>query len=193
MADTSSGPTRRRPAASDAIGTALVGIVGAAALVIGLGYGFLRESGEVGAGFLPVVIGAFIFVASLAELARMYFFAEPVDAGAMSLAETAEKEADTAIADNKPTESSDSSGRIKRERNLSVLKVFGLLLAALLLIPVIGLLLSLTAMVLAIVLWVERKPLVPAVLTAAGMLGFAYLLFVQFLGVLTPQGMLGLM
>lgn len=192
MSDGSPVPTRRKPAPSDVIGTALVGIVGAVALVIGLGYGFLEDDGQVGAGFLPVVTGSFILVASLAELARMYF-AEPASRGLMSLTETAEQEAKAAIADHKEQAGNlDNFGRTAHERNLAIIKVFGLLLGALVLIPVIGLLLSLTTMVLAIVLWVERKPLVPAVLSTAGVLGLAYLIFIELLGVPAPQGMLGL-
>lgn len=194
MTDQSSIATRRKPAPSDIIGTAIVGLVGAAALVTGWGYGFLQESGEVGAGFLPVVTGGFIFLASLAELIRMYYFSQASDPGFMSVAEKAEKDAQAAMTDNRaPAAQTDADDDDAAEQhNLTTIKVFGLLLAALLLIPAIGLLLSLSAMVLIIVLWVERKPLVPAIVTAAAVLGLAYLIFIVLLNVPLPQGMLGL-
>lgn len=188
----SSTPTRGNPSPSDLIGTALVGAVGLAALVIGLGYGFLQESGEVGAGFVPVTTGGFIFLASLAEFVRMYFFAGPAKGGVMSVADSAESEAKAAMAGNKDeAEDLDTFGRSAWQRHLAIAKIFGLLLVTLLLIPVIGLLLSLTALVLVLLLWVERMPVIPAVLTTAAVLVGAYLIFIVFLGVPTPQGMLG--
>lgn len=186
---------RKRPATSDVVGTAFLAALGAFALIMGFGYGFLEEDGQVGPGFLPVMTGGFILVASLAEIARMYLSHGQGSASSLlAMAETVEEEAKAAIGrTGEPDEEDlDNFGRTSSERNQTIVKIFGLLFVALLLIPVLGLLISLTAMVLTIVLWIERKPLVPSVLSAAGAFIVAYLIFVQALGVPLPQGMLGL-
>ncbi|WP_026535112.1 tripartite tricarboxylate transporter TctB family protein [Arthrobacter sp. H14] len=195
MVSKTTQPERKKPATSDVVGTAILGAVGAFALIMGFGYGFLEEDGQVGPGFLPVITGAFILAASLTEIARMYLaHGERSTSSFMGLAETVEEEAKAAVGrTGEPDEEEvDTFGRTSSERNWAIVKVFALLFVALLLIPVIGLLLSLTAMVLAIVLWVERKPLLPGVLTTIGALAVAYSIFVLALGVPVPQGILGL-
>lgn len=196
---------RPKPATSDVVGTAILAAVGAAALVMGIGYGVIQEDGQVGPGFLPVFTGGFILAASLAEIARMYFAHGKRGHSLINVAETVEEEAKAAIGQTDGTDGTeaggdstedggnvDTFGRTSTERNWAIIKVFGILLAALLMIPVIGLLLSLMGMALTIVLWVERKPLVPSLLATAGGFVAMYLIFVQFLGVPVPQGMLGL-
>lgn len=201
MASNIESPARHKPATSDVVGTAILAAVGAFALVMGFGYGFLEEGGQVGPGFLPVVTGGFILVASLAEIARMYITHGQRGGSLMDFTEEIEEEAKAAIgqtggsdtaATDESVEQRDTFGRTSSQRNRAIVKVFAILLAALLLMPWIGLLLSLTAMVLTVVLWVERKPLLPSVLTAAGAFAGAYLIFVQALGVPLPQGALGL-
>lgn len=191
----SSGPApeRKRPATSDVVGTAVLGAVGAVALVMGLGYGFMEEGSQIGPGFLPVLTGGFILVASVAEIARMYFASGPRGGSLLDVAGSVEKEAKAAVGQvHEPGADEDDSRRDDAERNRTIVKVFGVLFAAMLLIPVTGLLISLTAMVLTIVLWIERKPVVPSVLVSLGGLAAVYLIFVQILGVPVPQGMLGL-
>lgn len=201
MTSNTSKPYRKKPAKSDVVGTAILAALGAFALIMGVGYGFLEEDGQVGPGFLPVVTGGFILAASLAEIVRLYLAGGERSTGSlMSIAETAEEEARAAVARTEQHSQSgtsgedelDTFGRTSKQRNWAVVKIFGLLFAALLMVPVIGLLLSLTAMVLVIVLWVERKPLIPSLLSTAGAFVVAYLIFVQTLGVPVPQGMLGL-
>ncbi|MEQ3550042.1 tripartite tricarboxylate transporter TctB family protein [Pseudonocardia nematodicida] len=180
-------PARERPARSDLVGTLVLAAVGAVATVMGIGYGVF-DDGQVGPGFLPTVTGAFILLASLAEIARMYLAAPRVDTGGLlAAAESAEKAAAEVT-----TEERDVFGRTARQRGRAILLVFGTMLGALLLVQVIGLLLSLGVMVLAITLGVERKPLLISVLTTAGAVGAAYLIFIVGLGVPTPTGALGL-
>lgn len=194
MTANSSAPVRKRPAKSDVIGTSILALLGAAATVMGVGYGFLKEGGQIGPGFLPTITGMFILVASLAEIARLYLASGERTTGKMlSLAESVEEEARAAIGQTGTSEEElDTFGRTSAQRSGAIVKIFGLLFVALLLVPVIGLLLSLTGMVLAIVLWVERKPLLPSLFATFCSFALAYLIFVQGLGVPVPQGMLGL-
>ncbi|MBX4420659.1 hypothetical protein K4H00_21900, partial [Mycobacterium tuberculosis] len=45
----------------------------AVAAIMGLGYGLIVEGGQVGPGMLPFLTGAFIFLASVAEIFRLFF------------------------------------------------------------------------------------------------------------------------
>lgn len=187
MANTVQDERRATPQLSDVIGTALLGVIGLVAAVMGWGYGFTEEGGEVGPGFLPVVTGGFIVVASLTEIARLYF--------APRLKEAAVGGEEEEVVDQASSESGeevDTFGRVKSERQWAIIKIFGLLLVALALVPFLGLLLSLTSMVFFVVFWVEKQGLVTAAVCSVSAAAIAYALFVQLLGVPVPQGMLGL-
>lgn len=194
-------PQRRRPETSDVVGTVILGVVGLVAVVMGLSYGFTAETGQVGPGFLPVLTGGFIVLATLMELARMFFAtSSPVQGSFMEQVEKVEEAAQEAIArahahdgaDEGAGPDLDTFGRTRRQRGAATASIFGLMLLALLLVPVLGLLLSLTAMTLALLLVVERKPVLPSVLATGAGLAFFYLTFVQGLNVPLPTGLLGL-
>lgn len=192
MAEPAVQPRRSRPARSDIVGTALLAALGATAGVLGYGYRMFDDDGHVGAGFLPTVTGAFILVAALAEIARMYLAAPPAGTGSLleGVDRIEQRAAQATAAAHE--EQRDTFGRTARQRSRAIVAVFGILLGALLLVPVIGLLLALGAMVLAVTLGVERKPVLPAALTTVGVVAAAYLIFVVALGVPTPTGLLGL-
>ncbi|GAA1135163.1 tripartite tricarboxylate transporter TctB family protein [Ornithinicoccus hortensis] len=194
--------TRPRPETSDVVGTVILGVVGAVAVVMGLGYGFTVEGGQVGPGFLPVLTGGFIVVAAVLELIRMFFASSsPIEGSFMETVENVEEEARAAIEEvysgaEAPEaaagEELDTFGRTQRQRSTAMVKIFALILAALLLIPVLGLLISLSAMTLALLIFVERRPWLTSLLATLGALAFFYLVFVQGLRVPLPTGMLGI-
>lgn len=196
---TTAAEARPRPKTSDVVGTALLGAVGLVAVVMGLGYGFLEEGGLIGPGFLPVLTGGFIAVASIAEIARLYF-APKGQSGLGSVADELAAEAKAAsaaaheeAAEADEAEETDTFGRTAKQRSRVVPLIFAIVLGAILLSRVIGLLLALTLMVLLIIVLVEKKPIIPALATTVGALVVAYLIFVQLLGVPVPQGMLGIL
>src|SRR5699024_6312854 len=84
-------------------------------------------------------------------------------------------------------EERDTFGRTAKQRSRTVPLIFAVLLGAMLLTQVIGMLLSLTLMMFAIVFFIEKKPLVPSLLTSGAVLAVAYLIFVQMLGVRCPR------
>lgn len=196
MAKTKKETEHASPQLSDAIGTSLLAVIGIVAVVMGLGYGFRQPTGEVGPGFLPVVTGGFVAVASLAEIARLYLSTARRDERAAAESVTVNSSAGGASGAGQPSEVGqeevDTFGRVKSEREGAILKIFGLLFLALLLVDFIGLLLALAGMVFCVVFWVEKKGLVPALTSSVCAIAVAYLLFVQLLGVPAPQGMLGL-
>ncbi|WP_062946783.1 tripartite tricarboxylate transporter TctB family protein [Brachybacterium sp. sponge] len=191
---------RSMPNTSDLVGTGILALVGLVAVMMGLGYGFIGDNGQIGPGFMPVLTGAFILVASLADIGRL--FLAPKDgstAGLGGVAEELSAEAAAAQAAAKEErgasseEELDTFGRTAKQRSRTVPLIFGIVLAAVLLIQVLGMLLSLTVMMFAVVFLVERKPLLPSLLTSAAVLAVAYLIFVVMLGVPLPQGMLGIL
>ncbi|WP_153397019.1 tripartite tricarboxylate transporter TctB family protein [Ornithinicoccus halotolerans] len=205
MPDTEQAPTRHRPATADVVGTLVLAGVGVYATVAGLGYGFTGDDGRVGPGFLPVVTGAFIAGASLLELARMFLARSPAASSYMASVEHVEEDARAAIQqahpdDERPApggrnaagEELDTFGRTHSQRNWAVLQIFGILLVAILLIPVLGLLLSMSLMTFTIFVAVEGKRWLTALLATAGAFAFFYVFFAQILGIPLPTGMLGI-
>lgn len=188
---------RSLPKTSDVVGTGLLALLGLVAVIMGFGYGFIGENDQIGPGFMPVLTGGFILLASLAEIGRLYLApkgqstaglggvaeelsAEAAAAQSMAHAEAGEEERDT-------------FGRTAKQRSRTIPLIFVILLVAILLSQLIGMLLSLGLMMFTIVLFVEKKPLIPSLLTSAAVLIAAYLIFVQMLGVPLPQGLLGIL
>lgn len=188
---------RRSPKTSDVIGTSFLALLGVVALIMGLGYGVIGDNDEIGPGFLPVLTGAFIVAASLAEIGRLYFAPRGQSTAGLGgvadeLSAEATKAQSAAHGQNSDNDV-DTFGRTAAQRRRTVPLIFGILLASLLLIQVIGMLLSLWLMMLVLVIVVENKPLVPSLLSSLAVLGAAYLIFVQMLGVPLPQGLLGIL
>ncbi|MEJ5914463.1 tripartite tricarboxylate transporter TctB family protein [Pseudokineococcus sp. 1T1Z-3] len=178
---------------SDLVGTGALAALGLVAAALGWQYGFLVD-GEVGPGFLPVSTGAFILLASLAELARMSLQRRAARADGHVDAPVGDEQAAAVPADagGGEDEELDVFGRTSAQRSRAIAVVFGLLFAALLLVPLVGLLLSLSLAVLVLLLLVERKPPLQAGLGALACFGFGYLVFERVLGVPLPSGALGL-
>lgn len=201
---------RSMPKSSDLVGTGILALVGLVAVLMGLGYGFIGDNGQVGPGFMPVLTGAFILVASLAEIGRL--FLAPQDGSGAGLGGVAEElSAEAAAAQaaarselgqdadgqgsggQQADEERDVFGRTAKQRNRTVPLVFAIILGAVLLTQVLGMLLSLALMMFVIVFLIEKKPLVPSLLTSLAVLAAAYLIFAVMLGVPLPQGMLGIL
>lgn len=196
---------RELPKTSDVVGTGLLAMLGLVAVIMGLGYGFLRDDGLIGPGFLPVLTGGFVLLASLAEIGRLFFapkgqstaglggMADELSAEAAAAQSAAHADTESGTDGEGAAEERDTFGRTAKQRSRTVPLIFAILLAAMLLTQVIGMLLSLALMMFTIVAFVEKKPLVPSLITSAVVLGVAYLIFVQMLGVPLPQGLLGIL
>lgn len=191
---------RSRPARSDVIGTALVLVVGLVVAVMGWGYGFQAATGQVGPGFLPVLTGGFIVVASALELIRMFVApTSPVEGSFMEGVEKVEAQAREELAKAKAEtagaqapEELDVFGRSHKQRSRAVLLVFGTMFLAILLIPVVGLLLAMTLMTFVILRFIEGKGWLVSAAVSAGAFLFFFLIFRLALGLPLPTGMLGI-
>lgn len=195
----------RGPKRSDLVGTALLGVVGLVAVVMGLNYGFSQENGQVGPGFLPVMTGGFIVVASALELIRMLVApTSSVEGGWMQAVERVESEALSAVSSHgaggstagrsqdATTDGLDTFGRTHAQSRMAVVLIFGVMLAAILLIPVLGLLLSMSLMVFVLLRFIEGKGWLLSLAVSLVALAAFFLIFKQALGVPLPTGMLGL-
>lgn len=127
------------------------------------GYGITRDGGQVGPGFLPLVSGAALAVISATCLLRSVRRAAP---------EPEEEAADP-----------------RRVRTLWT--VFGMLLVALLLVPLTGFLVAFGLLVFAVSAFVEKQRIVSAAGVAVAATVVIYAVFVLFLTVPLPGGLLG--
>jgi putative tricarboxylic transport membrane protein len=169
-----SAPTRAAPAVGHAIAYGLLAVVGAVALVMGLGYGVFGEDDRVGPGLLPTVAGALVLLISVGKLV-----------GAVRIA----RSAPTAAAE--PGDGAEDASAA-RARTGQLALVFGALAAAVLLVPVLGLLVAFFGLSLFISAVVERRPWLPSALIAAASVAVVYAVFGLFLRVPLPGGLLGL-
>ncbi|MEV4355880.1 tripartite tricarboxylate transporter TctB family protein [Nonomuraea sp. NPDC049625] len=125
------------------------------------GYGITKDGGQVGPGFLPLVSGVALAVLSAACLLQSVRRAAPA------------------------TEADDP----RRVRTLWT--VFAMLLVALLLVPLTGFLVAFGLLVFAVSAFVEKQRVVPAAGVAVAATVVIYAVFVLFLAVPLPGGLLG--
>ena len=166
-----------------------LGIVAAA---MGAGYGVLGDDGRIGPGFLPTIAGA-----------SMAFFA------AVNMLTSGRKQAATldsvveerisGIAHGEASqgpgadgEDLDIYGRTQRQRDRMLWTVIGIVLATVVLVPLLGFMLAFAAMLLVIAVVVERRKMLPSVMVSVLTLAATYAIFVLFLRVPLPQGILGI-
>ncbi|WP_448002498.1 tripartite tricarboxylate transporter TctB family protein [Agromyces bauzanensis] len=171
--------------------SAVLAVVGVAAAVGGAGYGITQENGQIGAGFLPFVLG--IALAALAAIDVTQTLRRREPANPAEELTGVEAVADAAAIDTvAEAPDIDALGRTQRQRNRMLAIVLGMTLVALLLVPVLGLLLSLGALVVAISTLVERRRILPALLIGAVAVGVIHVVFAELLGVPMPTGLIGL-
>lgn len=191
-------PPRNRPEASDVIGTAILGVVGATAAIMGVGYGLTVEGGQVGPGMLPFLTGAFIFLASVAEIFRLFFARVGTSGGRiMSAVEDIEATAADSIdaaaeAVSADGEEVDTFGRTEKQRNRAPFVIFITFGIALALVPILGLIVSLSAAILFLLIVVEKQKWWVSATATIGAAVFVYIVFGLVLSVPMPTGMLGL-
>ncbi|MFC5829115.1 tripartite tricarboxylate transporter TctB family protein [Nonomuraea insulae] len=141
---------------------ALLVCLSVAMAAVSFGYGITKEGGQVGPGFLPLVSGVALAVLSAALLTQ----------SVRRTQETSEEEVDPA--------------RIR-----TLWTVFGLLLVALLLVPLLGFLVAFGLLVFAVSAFVEKRRVLPAAGVAVAATLVIYAVFVLFLAVPLPGGLLG--
>ncbi|WP_309066536.1 tripartite tricarboxylate transporter TctB family protein [Microbacterium sp.] len=153
--------------------SAALAVLGVVAALMGAGYGFTKEDGQVGAGFMPVVLGVVMTV--LAVLDVLATLRRPVAARAVD-------------ADDSDI---DVLGRSQHQRNRMLAMVIGMLVVALLLVPVTGLLVALGLLVVGIAALVERRHIAVALLVGVIAVAVVHVVFAVLLKVPMPTGLIG--
>jgi hypothetical protein len=181
---------RSLPAAGELVTYGGLAALGLSAALYGQQYGLFNDEGEVGPGLLPVVVGSLLCFIALALVVQAAV-ARRTHATPGSGAEDATATGTLTTAELDFEEEPDALGRTSRERVHQLWTVFGLLFVTLLVVPLLGLIGAFGVLVLVVSAWVERRRVLPSVAVAVGACVFIYLVFVTFLRVPVPVGVLG--
>jgi putative tricarboxylic transport membrane protein len=186
-----------------------LGVIGAVAAIIAVGYDVLGADGRMGAGFLPFVVGIVVAGAAAVETWRVIgrrggppatareLVAEdvmPVDAtgaAASTPVTVPQAEAKPAPPDDGADDGRDIFGRTPRQRLRMLAVVIVMLVVALVLVQFVGFLAAFGALLVAISFLVERRKLIPTLLISASALAGTYALLVLLLRVPQPLGLFG--
>lgn len=190
-------PPRRRARLkekrSDIVGTLILGALGAAATLMGFGFGVFVEGNQVGPGFMPVAIGLFIFGASMLELGRILLTDDSLkEDSVMAVVEEVQQDAAEQIAEARGEEELDTFGRTQRQRNRAPLYIFLVLAVALLLVDFLGLVVSFALAVAFMIIVIERRPWWVGLIATGVAVLFIFVVFKLILHIPLPTGYLGL-
>lgn len=176
-------PAERVKSGPDFLGAALLVLIGAAFIFGSLGLEVINQQGRIGPGFMPFATGTLLAV-----------FGAMVGAEALlrsrNRGEPDEEEApQTAQAQSATTD----GGDVEEGSRYTVAIVFGLTLAAIILIPLLGFLVSFGALVFVLVKFVEKGGLFIATVLGVGAAAITWAVFVLFLQIPLPMGVFGFM
>ncbi|MGB3910210.1 MAG: tripartite tricarboxylate transporter TctB family protein [Pseudolysinimonas sp.] len=174
------------------VATSILTLVGVAAAIVGATYGVFGDDGRVGPGFLPTLTASVVAVCGGIDVVfRLRARRRSASADAAVLADEippAEPDAtDDAVVDDL-----DIFGRSGRQRTRMLFAVLGIVMVALLLVPIIGFLPAFAIVLVGCSFFVERRKLLPSLLVSGTALVAAYLIFGVFLRVPLPVSILGI-
>lgn len=166
--------------------------LGIAATAMGAGYGVLGDDGRIGPGFLPTVAGALMAIfAAVNVLTSGRKQAATLDSVMEERIPGIDRGEDSASGSANGADL-DIYGRTQRQRDRMLWTVIGIVLATVVLVPLLGFMLAFAAMLLVIAVVVERRKILPSVMVSVLTLAATYAIFVLFLRVPLPQGILGI-
>jgi putative tricarboxylic transport membrane protein len=158
--------------AGEVVAYGVLALTGAAAAITAVGYGLFVENGRVGPGLVPATGGALLAVLGVVLLLRARVAGRPAEPPSV--------------------EDVDIHGRDKAARVRHLWTVFGLLLLTIVAVNLLGFLVAFGAFVFVVSAWVERRRLLPSAVTTVVASAVVYALFVVFLRVPLPPGLLGI-
>lgn len=159
--------TERRVRRSVVVSYGVLAVIGALFFTLSFQYDFFRYEDQVGPGFLPRVAGAIVLLLGIALIVQ------EIRTGSALLGDSGAEE---------------QGERMSRSSIVKLLTVFGLIIAAVLLVPLLGLIPPLVLLVVALTVFIERMPVLPSLAVAAAAAIVAYVLFVLVLRVPVPLG-----
>jgi Tripartite tricarboxylate transporter TctB family len=213
-------PAKRGVAVDQVVVFGLLTFLGLAAFVMALGYGLFKDEARVGPGLVPGVVGGLIALIAGWELittlrghrvshdhglAEIAAAAGAPQGGASpestSPGGTPSGEGTSMSPDDGPVQIDgagpgpddvDIFGRTPKERGRQLVMVSVALVVACLLVPLLGFLLSFFLMSLFISIVVERRRWLPSLIASSLAIAAVYGVFVGFLGVPLPTGVIGI-
>jgi hypothetical protein len=215
-------PATRGIAVEQVVVYGLLTALGLGAFVMALDYGFLLEESRVGPGLVPGVVGALIALiagweliatlrghrtshdhglaeivaATVADTPQGGASSERTAPGGVPSGEHTHVAPDDGPADIDGTgpgpDDVDIFGRTPQQRNRQLVTVFVALVVAALLVPVLGFLGSFFLLSVFISAVVERRAWIPSLIVSFVAVAAVYGVFVGFLGVPLPTGLLGI-
>lgn len=168
-------PRQRRARRAVMISYGVIVVVGAVFFALSFQYDFYRYEDQVGPGFLPRVVGAIVLLLGVALIVQ------EVRVGSVL-------EGDSGSDEHAGGEEGEQTSAMSVKSLVKLLTVFGLIIVAALLVPVLGLVPPLVLLVVALTIFVERMPIVPSLCISVGAAVIAYVLFVLVLQVPVPMG-----
>ncbi|WP_430593489.1 tripartite tricarboxylate transporter TctB family protein [Humidisolicoccus flavus] len=159
--------SRRKVRLSVLVSYGILALIGGAFFGLSFQYDFFTSAGRVGPGFLPTVAGAIVAVLGLALMWQEFRHGSVLlgDAGMV-----------------------EEESKLSRKTVIKLVGVFGLMTAALLSIPVLGLIGAFGVVILVLTIFVERMPWVTSIIVTVAALVVSYVLFVVALRVPVPMG-----
>jgi hypothetical protein len=215
-------PAKRGVAVEQAVVFGLLTALGLGAFVMALDFGFFLEESRVGPGLVPGVVGGLIaLIAGWELMVTLRGKTVPHDQGLAEIVAVAVPDASRDGASSESTvpggapsggettmspddgpvdidgtgpgpDDVDIFGRTPKERGRQLVMVCAALVVACLLVPVLGFLVSFFLMSLFISAIVEKRRLVPSLIASFLAIAAVYGVFVGFLGVPLPAGLIGI-
>ncbi len=215
-------PAKRGIAVEQAVVYGLLTALGLGAFVMALDYGLFLEEARVGPGLVPAVVGGLIvLIAGWELIATLRGHRTPHDRGLAEIVAAAASETPQGGASSESTapggvpsgdapmmspddvpvdipgagpgpDDVDIFGRTPQERGRQLVTVFVALVVACLLVPLLGFLVSFFLLSLFISAVVERRRWVPSLIVSLVAVAAVYGVFVGFLGVPLPTGLIGI-
>lgn len=157
----------------DYVGALILVAVGAAFSTLSVDYGIWGEGARITPGFVPFVVGLLL-----------------VAFGAMIGWETwrSRVKSTTPPSENDTESNSITSKELRYNTTKTVALVFGLLLIAVILAPILGFLITFSILVFVILAGVEREHIGFSFAISLGIGLLAWLIFYQFMGIRLPLG-----
>lgn len=177
------GSRRRRLAFEEAAVYGALTAVGAFVFVTAFGYGLLTDGGRVGPGLLPAVVGGMVALIAGGRLLAVVRERRTADDP---------HPAERGRADARTDDDVDIFGRTARMRARQLRIVFAALTVAVLAVPLLGLLGAFFALSLFLSAVVERRPWPASALISVVSIVILYVIFVEFLRIPLPVGLIGI-
>ncbi len=175
-------PTEKVKSGPDLLGAALLVMIGGAFIFGSLGLEVINQQGRIAPGFMPFATGLLLAV-----------FGAMVGAQALLRSRRPHEEEAPQSAQAQSAQAESGDGGVEEGSRYTVAIVFGLTLAAILLIPLLGFLVSFGALVFVLVKFIEKGSLFIATLLGIGSAAITWAVFVLFLRIPLPMGVFGFM